>query len=128
MVASWPKGRPLRRWRPLPCWRPTWEAPERGRWPVLKVDGLRAGYGALEVLHDISFVVESGEAVAILGANGTGKTTLMRALTGLIRTRAGTIMLDGQRIERRAPEQRVRDGLALVPEGRELFGSLTVRE
>jgi ABC-type branched-subunit amino acid transport system ATPase component/pimeloyl-ACP methyl ester carboxylesterase len=95
---------------------------------VLKVDGLRAGYGALEALHDVSFTVERGEAVAILGANGAGKTTLMRALTGLIRARAGTITLDGQRIERRAPEQRVRNGLALVPEGRELFGSLTVRE
>lgn len=95
---------------------------------MLKVDGLRAGYGALEVLRDISFEVGHGEAIAFLGANGAGKTTLMRALTGLIRTRAGTITLDGRRIERLAPEQRVRHRLALVPEGRELFGSLTVRE
>ena len=95
---------------------------------MLSVEGLRAGYGSLEALHGVSFGVQRGEAVAILGANGAGKTTLMRALTGLIRARAGTITLDGQRIERRAPEQRVRNGLALVPEGRELFGSLTVRE
>jgi branched-chain amino acid transport system ATP-binding protein len=95
---------------------------------MLSVEGLRAGYGPLEVLHDLSFSVEQGEAVAILGANGAGKTTLMRALTGLIRTRAGAITLGGQRIERRAPEQRVQSGLALAPEGRELFGSLTVRE
>ena len=84
---------------------------------MLSVEGLRAGYGSLEALHGVSFGVQRGEAVAILGANGAGKTTLMRALTGLIRTRAGAIMLDGQRIERRAPEQRVRNGLALVPEG-----------
>ncbi|HEY7849705.1 MAG TPA: ABC transporter ATP-binding protein [Ktedonobacterales bacterium] len=95
---------------------------------MLSVEGLRAGYGPLEVLHDIAFTAQRGEAVAILGANGAGKTTLMRALTGLIRTRAGTITLDGQRIERRPPEQRVQSGLALAPEGRELFGSLTVRE
>ncbi|MDE3228389.1 MAG: ATP-binding cassette domain-containing protein, partial [Chloroflexota bacterium] len=95
---------------------------------MLKVEGLRAGYGPLEALHGVSFAVERGEAVAILGANGAGKTTLMRALTGLIRARAGTIMLDGARIERLAPEARVRGGLALVPEGRALFGSLSVRE
>ncbi len=95
---------------------------------MLSVEGLRAGYGSLEALHGITFAAESGEAVAILGANGAGKTTLMRALTGLIRTRAGTITLGGQRIERRPPEQRVQSGLALAPEGRELFGSLTVRE
>ncbi len=95
---------------------------------MLKVEGLRAGYGALEALHGVSFTVGKGEAVAILGANGAGKTTIMRALTGLIRTRAGAITLDGVRIERMTPEQRVRSGVALAPEGRELFDSLTVRE
>ncbi len=95
---------------------------------MLRVEGLRAGYGSLEALHGVSLEVGQGEAVAILGANGAGKTTLMRALTGLIRTRAGAITLDGRRIERLAPERRVRAGLALTPEGRELFGSLTVRE
>jgi len=95
---------------------------------MLTVEELRAGYGSLEALHGVSFTVASGEAVGILGANGAGKTTLMRALTGLIRTRAGSITLEGRRIERLGPEQRVRAGLALVPEGRELFGSLTVRE
>lgn len=95
---------------------------------MLSIEGLRAGYGPLEVLHNISFAASSGEAVAILGANGAGKTTLMRALTGLIRTRAGAISLEGRRIERLAPERRVRDGLALAPEGRALFNSLSVRE
>ena len=95
---------------------------------MLTVEGLRAGYGSLEALHGVSFTVAGGEAVGVLGANGAGKTTLMRALTGLIRTRAGAITLDGRRIDRLGPEQRVRSGLALVPEGRELFGSLSVRE
>ncbi|MGZ3636719.1 MAG: alpha/beta fold hydrolase [Ktedonobacterales bacterium] len=95
---------------------------------MLSVERLRAGYGALEVLHDVSFEIPEAKAVAILGANGAGKTTLLRALTGLIRTRAGTVSLAGRRVERLSAEERVRRGLALVPEGRELFGSLTVRE
>ncbi len=95
---------------------------------MLKVEQLRAGYGVLEVLHGISFEVPAQSIVAILGANGAGKTTLMRALTGLLRPRAGTIDLGGERIERLSAERRVRAGLALVPEGRDLFGSLTVRE
>ncbi|HEY4383047.1 MAG TPA: ABC transporter ATP-binding protein [Ktedonobacteraceae bacterium] len=95
---------------------------------MLKVEQLRAGYGALEVLHGISFEVPDGAIVAILGANGAGKTTLMRALTGLIPTQDGRIELDGKLLERLPVEQRLRMGLALVPEGRDLFGSLTVRE
>lgn len=95
---------------------------------MLTVEGLSAGYGALEVLRDVSFMVPDGGAVAILGANGAGKTTLLRALSGLIRTRAGAITMGDERIERLPAEQRVRRGLALVPEGRELFPSLTVRE
>jgi len=95
---------------------------------MLKVEQLRAGYGALEVLHGVSFEVPAGAIVAILGANGAGKTTLMRALSGLIRAQAGSIELDGKRIERVSVEERLKLGMALVPEGRELFGSLTVRE
>lgn len=95
---------------------------------MLKVEQLTAGYGNLVVLHDISLEIPTGSIAAILGANGAGKTTLMRALTGSIKLRGGTITLGGKRIERLATEQRVRSGLALVPEDRELFGSLTVRE
>lgn len=95
---------------------------------MLSVSGLRAGYGPLEVLHGVALEINKGDAVAVLGANGAGKTTLMRTLTGLIRTRAGSISLDGRRLDRLPPEQRVRGGLALAPEGRELFNSLTVRE
>lgn len=95
---------------------------------MLKIEHLRAGYGALEVLHDLSFEVAAGTIVAILGANGAGKTTLMRAISGLIRTQAGSIELEGRHLERVPVEKRLRMGLALVPEGRDLFGSLTVRE
>lgn len=95
---------------------------------MLKIDNLIAGYGPLEVLHGVSCTVATGEIVAILGINGAGKTTFMRALSGLIATRAGSIDIDGQSIAHRSPEQRVRAGIALAPEGRDLFGSLTVRE
>ena len=95
---------------------------------MLKIEQLRAGYGSLEVLHDLSFAVPAGMIVAILGANGAGKTTLMRAISGLIRTHSGSIELDGQRLNHVSAEKRVRMGMALVPEGRDLFGSLTIRE
>ncbi|MEO7000262.1 MAG: ABC transporter ATP-binding protein [Ktedonobacterales bacterium] len=95
---------------------------------MLKVERLSAGYGALEVLRDVSFEVPSQSIVAMLGANGAGKTTLLRALTGLIRARCRTMTLNGNPIERLAVERRVRRGMALVPEGRDLFPSLTVRE
>jgi branched-chain amino acid transport system ATP-binding protein len=95
---------------------------------MLKIEQLRAGYGSLEVLHDISLEVPNGAIVAILGANGAGKTTLMRALTGLIRVQTGSISLDNTRVEHFSVEKRLRLGMALVPEGRDLFGSLTVRE
>lgn len=95
---------------------------------MLHVEQLSAGYGNLEVLHNISLEIPEGSIAAILGANGAGKTTLMRALTGLIPSRTGTITLNGKRIERLTTEQRVRCGMALVSETRDLFGSLTVRE
>ncbi|HEX6541264.1 MAG TPA: ABC transporter ATP-binding protein [Ktedonobacterales bacterium] len=95
---------------------------------MLRVEELRAGYGPLDVLHGVSFETPPGAIVAVLGANGAGKTTLLRTLTGLVRARGGRITLDGDRIERLSAEQRVRRGLALVPEGRELFNSLSVRE
>jgi branched-chain amino acid transport system ATP-binding protein len=95
---------------------------------MLRVEDLRAGYGALEVLHGIAFTAPEGSMVALLGANGAGKTTLMRALMGLIPVRSGRIDFAGQALTRLPVERRVRAGLALVPEGRELFASLTVRE
>src|SRR5438105_15558480 len=93
---------------------------------MLKVEQLRAGYGVLEVLHDISFEVPAQSIVAILGANGAGKTTLMRALTGLLRLRTGTIDLGGERIELLFSELRVRAGQGLVWDGRECLCSFVV--
>ena len=95
---------------------------------MLKVEQLKAGYGPLEILHGVSLEIPAHSIIAILGANGAGKTTLMRSLTGLIPPQGGSILFEGQRIEKLSTERRIRTGIALVPEGRELFGSLTVRE
>jgi len=95
---------------------------------VLEVAGLRAGYGAVEVLHDVSLVVGAGEAVALIGANGAGKSTTLRAISGLVRPRAGTVRFAGSELVGRAPEAIARLGIAHVPEGRRIFPGLTVRE
>lgn len=94
---------------------------------LLEVRGLEAGYGPVQVLHGIDLDVARGEVVTILGANGTGKTTTLRALSGVIRCR-GTVRFDGQRIDRRRPDAIVRRGIAHVPEGRGTFALLTVEE
>lgn len=94
----------------------------------LAVRDVRAGYGAVEVLRGVSLHVGAGEIVVVLGPNGAGKTTLLRTLVGLNRARAGEIVLAGERIEREAPESILARGMALVPEGRRLFGGLTVLE
>ena len=94
----------------------------------LTVDGLRAGYGAVEALHGISLHVEPGEIVALLGANGAGKSTALRAISGLIRPTAGEVRLDGASLAGIPPHEIVARGLVQVPEGRRLFATLTVRE
>ena len=96
--------------------------------PLLRVEGLRAGYGRVPVLHDVSLEVGAHEMVTLLGANGAGKTTLLRAIAGLIAPAAGRVFLDGADVTGMAPERLVRAGLALVPEGRMLFGPMTVDE
>lgn len=95
---------------------------------LLEVRALHAGYGQIEVLHDLTLVVEPGELVAIVGGNGAGKTTTMRALTGLLAIEAGEITLAGERLEHVAAHDRVARGLVLCPEGRRIFPRLTVRE
>ena len=95
---------------------------------MLEVRNLDAGYGRVRVLRDVSVTVPAGKIVALLGANGAGKTTLMRAICGLASVQAGTITLAGEATTGRAPEALVRDGLVLVPQGRLLFGDMTVRE
>ncbi len=98
----------------------------------LVVEGLSAGYGAVSVLRDLSLEVRQGELVALLGTNGNGKSTLLNAIMGLIRSTSGSVRLewDGQTIELRGlrAEQIVAHGVTLVPEGRRLFPHLTVEE
>lgn len=96
--------------------------------PVLEVRNLVAGYGATEVLRGVSLDVAAGEIVAVLGANGVGKTTLNRCLSGLIRPAAGSIRFEGEEIAGRDPATIVAAGLIHVPEGRRIFPNMTVRE
>ncbi|MFC4425855.1 ABC transporter ATP-binding protein [Deinococcus navajonensis] len=94
----------------------------------LVIEGLAAGYGKVQVLWDVSVRVGPGEFVAMIGANGAGKTSTLRAVSGVLRPTAGRILLGGQDITRATPSQIVGQGLAHVPEGRELFALMTVRE
>lgn len=96
--------------------------------PLLKVEGVRAGYGGGTVLDGLDLVVQPGEVVALLGRNGVGKTTAMRAITGVLPSSAGRIEFDGVDITRLRPDKINRLGVSLVPEGRRLFPNLTVQE
>ena len=96
--------------------------------PVLRLAGVEAGYGKATVLRDVSLDVPPGTVVALLGPNGGGKTTLLRTAAGLITPSAGLVSIDGADQTRSAPSQRARRGLCLIPEGRGVFRSLTVRE
>ncbi len=93
---------------------------------MMEVDGLHAGYGRIGVLDGVSLRVGPGECVGILGHNGTGKTTLLKTLMGLLPTTRGAIRLDGRAIERTAPHHRARAGLGYVPQGRRIFPALSV--
>jgi branched-chain amino acid transport system ATP-binding protein len=95
---------------------------------LLTVDGVTAGYGRLEVLHDVSLHVDEGEIVTVLGPNGTGKTTLLRLLSGGLHLWAGSISFAGSSLGRFAPERRAALGLCQLPEGRGIFQTLTVGE
>jgi branched-chain amino acid transport system ATP-binding protein len=91
------------------------------------VEGVRAGYGELEVLHGVSLQVAPGEAVALLGSNGAGKTTLLRVISGLLPYR-GSVRWRGEELAGVAPHERARRGIAHIPEGRGILHSLTVQE
>jgi branched-chain amino acid transport system ATP-binding protein len=95
---------------------------------MLEVSGLTAGYGGVPVLRGISLEVGRGEIVAVLGANGVGKTTLNKTLSGLLRADAGTITFDGRRIDRLTPPEIVESGLVHVPEGRKIFPNMSVED
>ncbi len=96
--------------------------------PALCLAGLSAGYGDLDVLHEVDLVVGPGEVVALMGANGAGKSTLLAAASGLLRPRAGRVRLGGADVTGLPPERLVRLGLAHVPERRQVFATMTVLE
>ena len=95
---------------------------------MLEIESLRAGYGRLPVLFDIDLSVEVGEVLAIVGPNGAGKSTLLKSIIGVVTPTAGRIVFDGARVTHEPPHLRVERGMALAPEGRRIFGSLSVRE
>ena len=96
--------------------------------PLLALEGLTVRYGEIEALHGLSLSVEAGEVVTLLGANGAGKSTTLRAISGLNAPAAGDIVFDGRSIASLGPEAVVRLGIAHVPEGRRLFPGLSSRE
>jgi branched-chain amino acid transport system ATP-binding protein len=95
---------------------------------LLRLDGFSAGYGKATVLHGINLSVKPGQALALLGRNGVGKTTTLNSIVGLTRYHTGTITLDGKNIEKMPPERRVGAGIGWVPQERGIFRSLTVEE
>jgi len=96
--------------------------------PLLRVEGLETAYGTSQVLFGLALEIRAGEVATLLGRNGMGKTTTLRSIMGLTPARAGAITFRGERIERRAADAIARAGIALVPEGRQIFPNLTVRE
>jgi branched-chain amino acid transport system ATP-binding protein len=95
---------------------------------MLAIDNLASRYGRIEVLHGISLYVRKGEIVTLVGSNGAGKSTLMRAISGVQPIATGSIRFDDRVIDRLRPHQRVAQGIAQVPEGRQVFEPLTVEE
>ena len=96
--------------------------------PVLKVEGLEAGYGEVQVLWGVSLAAAPGKLTTIVGANGVGKTTTLRAVAGSIRPWAGRVSFRGEDVTRLPPHRKAARGLALVPEGRQLFAAMSVEE
>jgi branched-chain amino acid transport system ATP-binding protein len=95
---------------------------------MLEVSNLHTGYGDTKVIHGLDFTASRGKVMAILGRNGAGKTTTLKAIVGLLKCSDGEIVFDGQKISGRPPYEIVRRGVAYVPETRDIFPSLTVRE
>ncbi|WP_204251143.1 ATP-binding cassette domain-containing protein [Elioraea rosea] len=95
---------------------------------LLRLENVSAGYGAVEVLSDVTIDVAPGEVVTIVGANGAGKTTILRTIAGLVRPRSGRKLIDGRDVSALKPPAIVDLGITLVPEGRQLFPFMSVRE
>ena len=96
--------------------------------PLLELKNVSSAYGSVEALRGVTLHVDAGEVVTLLGANGAGKSTTLRTISGLIRPTTGEIWFEGSRIDTLSPEQIVRLGISHVPEGRRIFPGLTVRE
>jgi urea transport system ATP-binding protein len=95
---------------------------------LLRVDGLNQYYGGSHILRNLGFEAKLGEVTVVLGRNGVGKTTLLKSLMGVVSVKTGRIVLDGADITRATPYDRVKHGIGYVPQGREIFGRLTVEE
>jgi branched-chain amino acid transport system ATP-binding protein len=95
---------------------------------LLQLDNVSSGYGDIRILHDISFGVEDGQVLGLLGRNGMGKTTLIKTIAGLLRSTQGSLFFQGRDITKLKTAQRARLGLTTVVQGRGIFGDLTVRE
>lgn len=95
---------------------------------MLRIENLSVHYGMIQAVHDVSFEVNQGEIVSLIGANGAGKTTILRTISGLIRPSKGTILFEGKPIQKEAPQKIVANGLSQVPEGRHVFPGLSVQE
>ncbi len=95
---------------------------------MLKIQNLAVHYGMIQAVHDVSFEVKQGEIVTLIGANGAGKTTILRTISGLIRPSQGSITFEDNEITKTAPQKIVANGLSQVPEGRHVFSGLSVME
>jgi urea transport system ATP-binding protein len=95
---------------------------------LLQVDGLRVSYGQSEIIESLSLQAKQGEILAVMGLNGMGKTTLMKAMMGVVPTKGGTVSVDGKDLTKKEPFERAAAGLAYVPQGRMVFPTLTVQE
>jgi branched-chain amino acid transport system ATP-binding protein len=95
---------------------------------MLTLEGVDAGYGRIAALHGVSLSVRAAEFVCLIGANGAGKTTTLKTISGLVRAAAGRIVFDGREIQRLAPQEILRRGIAHCPEGRRVFPHMTVEE
>jgi branched-chain amino acid transport system ATP-binding protein len=96
--------------------------------PMLELRSIRAGYGRLPVLFDVDLTVGAGEWLAVVGANGAGRSTLLKTILGVTNVSAGDVLFGGQRITHLATYDRIARGIAMVPEGRRIFPNLSVRE
>jgi len=95
---------------------------------MLEITGLNAGYGPIKAVADLNLRVNQGEIVTLLGSNGAGKSTTLRAISGLLKQKTGSILFEGKEIQKQPPDKIIPLGISQVPEGRKIFGRLTVEE